>query len=885
MRPIRLEIRGFTAFREPQVVDFDGLELFAITGPTGSGKSSILDALTFALYGRAERVGDGVRQLVSQGQPRAAVVLEFEAGGGRYRVARSVTADARTKILVERADSTTESGWRQAGDGADRVRDADATLERLVGLDYAGFTRAVLLPQGRFAEFLAGDAKTRRRILADLLDLGLFERIAARAGELARAHGGDVTARVGILEAEYGDATPEGLEAARVEHAEADALAARLATARDTVAALVARSGALDHELDELERLRTEATRHAETARSTGATIAGLSEVLARAEKGRVAAEETAHRDAQLAAAAAGAVADAEVAWGDAAVLAGRLERARALIAGRTALAARRVEAADAAAAIGPVEAAAATAAGAAVAATEREAAAVAAERAGAEALEAARAADRVAAIVAGLAIGDPCPVCGRPIETLADRHGAPELTAATAALELARASAAEAAAACRAAERTASEAAGRLERERDRIAHAAATLDDEASRLDEAEAALAADFGDRLPADPVAELERRTAELQALVADLTARRAAAGAADEALREMDRLLGEARGALATERARLAALPVADLVARAEPVGVRVAVGARGADRGEGARGAGSRGAGRSGSADVATAEPALAVDHDDPVGLAVAAAAIADRLEGIASGCAEVTAERAASAGGLLVEALAATGDLVPAAPDLPALARSIDAAHGAAIGQAAVAGRRITDLEARIARRAELEAEVAELRERGARFKQLALELRQDRIVAFLQEEALVTLATAGSVHLEELSSGRYRLEVVDDEFLVVDTWNGEERRSVKTLSGGESFLASLALALALSEQVPSLAAGARTRLSSLFLDEGFGTLDEETLQVVIGAVEVLGGDDRMVGVVTHVTELAERLPARIVVEKSPRGSSIRRV
>ncbi len=331
MRPIRLEIRGFTAFREPQVVDFDGLELFAITGPTGSGKSSILDALTFALYGRAERVGDGVRQLVSQGQPRAAVVLEFEAGGGRYRVARSVTADARTKILVERSDASTETGWRQAGDGADRVRDADATLERLVGLDYAGFTRAVLLPQGRFAEFLAGDAKTRRRILADLLDLGLFERIAARSGELARAHGGEVTARVGILEAEYADATPDGLEAARLEHAEAEALAARLATARETVAGLVARSGALDRELEELERLRAEAARHAETARSAGTAIGGLSQALARAEEGRVAAEETAHRDAQLAAAAAGAVADAEVAWGDAAVLAGRLgARARA---------------------------------------------------------------------------------------------------------------------------------------------------------------------------------------------------------------------------------------------------------------------------------------------------------------------------------------------------------------------------------------------------------------------------------------------------------------------------------------------------------------------------------------------------------------------------
>ena len=215
---------------------------------------------------------------------------------------------------------------------------------------------------------------------------------------------------------------------------------------------------------------------------------------------------------------------------------------------------------------------------------------------------------------------------------------------------------------------------------------------------------------------------------------------------------------------------------------------------------------------------------------------------------------------------------------------DLGAIARAVDAALGAAIGEAAVATRRAEDLEAKIQRRAELEAEIEALRERGGRFKQLALELRQDRIVAFLQEEALATLAAAGSVHLEELSSGRYRLEVADDEFFVVDTWNGEDRRSVKTLSGGESFLASLGLALALSEQVPSLATNARSRVTSLFLDEGFGTLDEETLQVVIGAVEVIGGDDRMVGVVTHVAELAERLPARIVVEKSPRGSRISR-
>jgi exonuclease SbcC len=466
----------------------------------------------------------------------------------------------------------------------------------------------------------------------------------------------------------------------------------------------------------------------------------------------------------------------------------------------------------------------------------------------------------------------------------LSDRHGAPELKAAEAALERARVAAAGAAAACRTAERAATEAAGRLDRERDRIAQAESTLADEDRRLAEIEAGLVADLGGRLPADPIAELERRASELRGLAADLEARRAAAISADETLRTIDRLLGEARGQLSTEGARLDALPLDDLVARAVAAGL-VPAASPATRRNRSRRSARAAVGATTAVAPTALAEPPERLPVTDPASLATAALAIADRLDGLTTGCAIAVAERTATEGGLLDEARLAVGDLAPPSADLVELGGVAEAANAAAIGEAAVTARRVADLEERIARRAELEAEIDALRERGARFKQLALELRQDRIVAFLQEEALAILATAGSVHLEELSSGRYRLEVVDDEFLVVDTWNGEERRSVKTLSGGESFLASLGLALALSEQVPSLAANARSRVTSLFLDEGFGTLDEETLQVVIGAVEVLGGDDRIVGVVTHVAELAERLPARIVVEKSPRGSTIRRV
>src|SRR5438128_4023226 len=118
MRPLRLELKGFTAFREPAEIDFEALDVFAISGPTGSGKSSLLDAMTYALYGRVERVGDRVGQLISQGQPRMAVTLEFEVGPDHYRVTRSTPAKGGTKILLQRLGADGE--WKQAGEGADR---------------------------------------------------------------------------------------------------------------------------------------------------------------------------------------------------------------------------------------------------------------------------------------------------------------------------------------------------------------------------------------------------------------------------------------------------------------------------------------------------------------------------------------------------------------------------------------------------------------------------------------------------------------------------------------------------------------------------------------------------------------------------------------------
>jgi exonuclease SbcC len=204
-------------------------------------------------------------------------------------------------------------------------------------------------------------------------------------------------------------------------------------------------------------------------------------------------------------------------------------------------------------------------------------------------------------------------------------------------------------------------------------------------------------------------------------------------------------------------------------------------------------------------------------------------------------------------------------------------LARSLE---GSARAAEAAVERLRSDLDKRRALEGEIEAHDTE----QAVYAALGRELRDDHILQFLRAEALAVLAADASRRLMALSGDRYRLLHDNDEFFVVDAWNGDERRSVRTLSGGETFLASLALALALSEQIQLMSVSEKSRLDSLFLDEGFGNLDAEALEVVVGAVEQLGGDGRLVGVITHVAEVAARMPVRLRVTKSPRGSTIER-
>ncbi|RTI18235.1 AAA family ATPase [Thermus scotoductus] len=192
-----------------------------------------------------------------------------------------------------------------------------------------------------------------------------------------------------------------------------------------------------------------------------------------------------------------------------------------------------------------------------------------------------------------------------------------------------------------------------------------------------------------------------------------------------------------------------------------------------------------------------------------------------------------------------------------------------------ARMGERAVLEERLKEVGEKLHRRRELEARLAEVVREMGLWEKLAFDLQQNNFPAYLLGLRQRNLVERADELMATLSAGRYRLRSKEDEYQVLDLWT-EAVRPVRTLSGGESFLASLSLALALSEEL------SRGRLGALFLDEGFGTLDPETLEVVAGVLEALPTRGRLVGIVTHVAALAERFPARLVVEKRPAGSRV---
>ena len=828
MRPLRLDLQGFTVFREPTTVDLTDADFFALVGPTGSGKSTVLDAICFALYGTVPRWGDRrrIEHALAPSASEARVRLVFEAAGARFVATRVVRRDGKGRV------STSRAGLEQLPPGfdlawfdsspADRDGDAlgtvlagtpaemDAAVLAAVGLPYEQFTSCVVLPQGEFARFLHAKPADRQEILVNLLGLNVYQRIAERASLAAKEAEAAAAAARGVL------ADLDGADDDALGQAEA-AVSASRRLAKAVEAKLPALADAMTAGADAQEaltRIEAEVASLAAVTMPPGTAVLAEAIEAARRAETAAAAEVSAAEEREEKVRAELATAGDKVALGrllDAYSDRDRLVREVAGLAEAVTTAGKEHD----------------TILAALQKATAKAESARAAVAQASQAVEHARTADRAASLRPHLVAGEPCPVCEQTVAAVPAMPDAPALRAAQGALEKAQ---------------RASESADRAAAERDRalreldrnLAAATGRHDELAARLAAASASLA----------DAPEVEIIVAALEA-VATAEAELAAAG---EALRS------------ARQAARAAAL---DAKRSQERLGTawREFEGVRDG---------------------LARFGPPPA-DRDNLVAAwrGLAEWAKTQRGERLAAKPAAVDAvesayTRLADAHAGLVALFEAAGVPAPrgSAPDQATYRQ----AGALAVERAVAAHGRIVERREQAAR---VKGQVA-AHERGANVaKTLALHLRADRFERWLLEGALDSLVSGASGILRELSAGQYDLGHDKGEFFVIDHTDAGLRRAVRTLSGGETFQASLALALALSEQLAGLSTAAAS-LESIMLDEGFGTLDAATLDTVAATLENLASrGDRMVGVVTHVPALADRIPVRFEVTKDARGNA----
>ena len=848
MRPLRLQLKGFTSFRDEQEIDFSSLDLFAIAGPTGAGKSSLLDAVTYALYGWVERVGGECGQLISQGLPSMAVTLEFDIDGARWRVTRRTYRKGATETLLERL---TDGKWAPE---AGKVREVNERVSALIGLDYDGFTRAVLLPQGRFDQFLAGDAKDRRRILTDLLDLHLYERMQKQALATAKQSKDRVDFLHQQLGTDFAGVDEAALSAERERIVALRDREKRLVGVRKRVQQIVERRHAVLGALDGLRGCAVEAREHIGAADGVARELTRLAADISRAERDATVASKRAIDATKAAETALAKLDAARERFGTIKDLHELEKKADRFVVARDELVTLQVTIKDAEAAATTLRERLAARKQALTAARAVETRDRDARVAARKVYEKAQHDSALAAVGQGLRKGDRCPVCGNVLTVAPKIAPSASLERAKTALERAE----TASEASREAVDHAEDGLKDAEREQrslsEQLAAARKASTERAKVVRETQDGLRQVFGARVPSDPAKALRDRIDEFEELDDDLRTADSAASRAREAATTAHAQRTALLASLETEKARIPLAAATALVTRATSL-----------------------------AAAPLPAFAARAPVDGDAAAFAAFATELGQGLTHLAATIDGLVKERGVDERSFVDEAALVAGDLVPRAETLDAFADALDTAVRKAAGDASAAEERAKRIERDLARKAELSGELVDNEKRAQLMSTLAKDLRADAIVDFVQAEALRTLAAEGTSRLSYLSSERYRLRFRDEEFYVVDVWNGEEERSVRTLSGGETFLASLALALALSEQIRALATTERAHLDSLFVDEGFGALDAETLTTVVSGIERLGADNgRLIGVISHVRDLTDQFP-RIEVEKSQRGSSVK--
>lgn len=797
MRPLRLTLEGFKSYRHPQTFEFDSRGLFGIVGPTGSGKSSILEGLIFGLFGRTPNARSETKKLINSQEEQAHIGLCFEADDVDWEVTRVIRRKGTSQTVLRRLDGV--------GDPVTGDRAATERIEEIIGLDFDSFCSSVSLPQGDFDRFLRATPTERSRILKGIFRLERVDQLR----EAAKRNWQRIEGEAGVLNATL-DGFPERPELL-LEQTEADLAGAiqLLEMVREEMPKVVQAELAMQISAQDIARVGGDRERTLQALRSLPPeeSLRDLSERVGQAETGLSAAcRELEAANRELANAQKYELETVERTGGEAwmAKVEGGLasqERLRISLSDAVQETARREEAVAAAAAARLPEAESA------LHAVEIE---VEEARARREELQQRHAAHLLRR---DLAPGEPCPVCEQTVASLPGSPDLPALSAADAAVRRAEDSL-----------RTARKA-----RESAKEEHALAT-----ERL-------------RSAAETTRRLQEELAETTALLAKL------AGGMDDLPAE----LACRREALAGARSALA---------RARDARERADAGERAARQRYDGLAAQSAGASK-------------LLSHVSGI-LGIGAGAAED--EGLWE-----TAKRVLEAGAARVEALRAQQSRLEADARTAVQmvegfrnrfgARPDDQASDVQARVKADVTRlelKIEDLQAGIEKRREIEVQLAALKERRTRFDRLIADFTDSKFTAFLLDEQRRLLSRLGSEKFLELT-GHYTFDE-EGNFQVFDRRTGMTR-SPDTLSGGETFLASLSLALALSEAV-ALEGG---RLGCFFLDEGFGSLDQESLDLALEGIGLLDDGRRLIGLISHVAGVQAVLGDLIVLERLADGST----
>ncbi|MEU2897260.1 SMC family ATPase [Streptomyces sp. NPDC001273] len=992
MRLHRLDITAFGPFGSTQSVDFGELSaagLFLLHGPTGAGKTSVLDAVCYALYGSvpgARQSGQGMALRSDHAAPgtRTEVTLELTVAGRRLEITRQPPWERPKKrgtgTTLDKAQTWLRERDAASGTWKDLSRshqEIGEEITQLLGMSREQFCQVVLLPQGDFARFLRADAEARGKLLGRLFDTRRFADVEKRLAErrrtaesrvrdgdaelLADAHrmqqaaGGTMElpgltpGEPGLAEAVLGAAAVarstarEQLTAARCRLAAAESvqtaadgaldgirernrLQRRFAEARERAARLEERSGAHREAEARMERARKAETvapalelrdsaetehrraaaaethaRAALPASLADAGAAGLAAAARRAAEelgGLESARRAERRLTELRDERAGLErqerADEEVLQEAETWLAGWEQTRAALQTGIASAQQAATRAGELAARRDPALRRLDAARTRDRLAGETDAAAEQVRTAREEALTARqlwldlkeqRLNGIAAELAAGLVDGEPCAVCGATEHPVPARKVDGHVDRETEERALADS---------RRADERHADAERRLGTVREALAAASAEAGDTAT----GELAHAVEDLERQYArerDAAAQLHSAQERLRSAEHEhglrITAQREAAVRAGSRVGHRERMDRE-RDALESEltQARGEATSVAARAAQLEQGAERLTAAADAARAAE-------ETAQRLKKADARLADAAFRAGFDTPGAAADALLDDAEHRE--LQRLLDAWQHEEAAVRAVLAEPETAAAAQQPPA-DLATAQRAADDA-GRRVREAAsardAAARRCAELDRLSARATASVRRLGPLREeydRVARMAGLAAGTSADnerrmRLESYVLAARLEQVAAAATVRLHRMSSGRYTLVHSDDRtgrgrsglgLHVVDAWTGRERDTA-TLSGGETFFASLALALGLADVVTDEAGG--VRLDTLFIDEGFGSLDDQTLDEVLDVLDSLRERDRSVGIVSHVADLRRRIHAQLEVVKGRSGSRLR--